>query len=766
MFRPLLFPVLAVVAAGLLPAQPPPLDPSLASVLNFEVEHTGPMPREWSGGPPSTIFVDHEIRHRGKSSARLERNPASEGKFSSLTKMLPIEFSGRQVELRGFLRLEDVKGHTGLWLRIDGDGGSLRFDNMQRRGLNGTSDWKEYSIVLPLDPAGRRVYFGFLLSGTGKVWADDLQVLVDGKPVWEAPRATPASTAGNRDTEFDAGSGIALTGLLPVQVENLATLGEVWGFLKYHHPKVTAGGLNWDYELFRILPSILAATDRAAANQRLVRWIDQLGELAPRKPRAPDASRLHLAPPPAWPGRDDAITRPLAERLRAVHAARSSEPKQHYLTLTPSVGNPSFDHESAYPQIKGPDAGYQLLALYRFWNIIRYWFPYRNLIEEDWNAVLREFIPRLGLAQSTDAYLLELMALIARVHDTHANLWSSLRVRPPVGDYHLPAVFRFVEGKPVVSEVVAGSGETTGAFRRGDIVLAIDGRPMEELIRAWTPYYAASNEPTRLRDLARGMGRGPAGAARVRVQRDGGTLELEVARVPASAIPNTVGRTHDLPGPAFRLLSPDIAYLKLSAVKAAEATKYVEQAANTQGWIIDLRNYPAEFVVFALGQHLVDRPTDFVKFTTGDPASPGAFSFTKTLSLQPKAPHYRGRIVILIDEVTQSSAEYTTMAFRAAPRVTVMGSTTAAADGNVSRIPLPGGAHSMISGIGVFYPDQRPTQRVGIVPDREVKPTLAGIRDGRDEVLEAALRHLLGPKATAEDIRKLSTVGKSGGSGE
>ena len=29
----------------------------------------------------------------------------------------------------------------------------------------------------------------------------------------------------------------------------------------------------------------------------------------------------------------------------------------------------------------------------------------------------------------------------------------------------------------------------------------------------------------------------------------------------------------------------------------------------------------------------------------------------------------------------------------------------------------------MISGIGVFYPNKRPTQRVGIVPDREVKPT-------------------------------------------
>ena len=49
----------------------------------------------------------------------------------------------------------------------------------------------------------------------------------------------------------------------------------------------------------------------------------------------------------------------------------------------------------------------------------------------------------------------------------------------------------------------------------------------------------------------------------------------------------------------------------------------------------------------------------------------------------------------------------------------------------------------MISGIGVFYPDKRPTQRVGIVPDIEVKPTIAGIRAGRDELLDAAIAEIL-----------------------
>ncbi|MEO5906483.1 MAG: hypothetical protein ABIQ11_07145 [Saprospiraceae bacterium] len=79
------------------------------------------------------------------------------------------------------------------------------------------------------------------------------------------------------------------------------------------------------------------------------------------------------------------------------------------------------------------------------------------------------------------------------------------------------------------------------------------------------------------------------------------------------------------------------------------------------------------------------------------------------------------------------------MAYRVATNATVIGSTTAAADGNVSEIYLPGGIRTMISGIGVYYPDGKETQRIGIVPDIEVKPTIAGIRDGRDEVLEKAI---------------------------
>jgi len=108
-----------------------------------------------------------------------------------------------------------------------------------------------------------------------------------------------------------------------------------------------------------------------------------------------------------------------------------------------------------------------------------------------------------------------------------------------------------------------------------------------------------------------------------------------------------------------------------------------------------------------------------------------------------KGKVYQGKLIVLINELSQSQAEYTAMAFRAGDNTTIIGSTTAGADGNISTILLPGGLRTMISGIGVYYPNGEETQKVGIVPDVEVKPTIAGIRNNKDELLEKAIELIL-----------------------
>jgi C-terminal processing protease CtpA/Prc len=257
--------------------------------------------------------------------------------------------------------------------------------------------------------------------------------------------------------------------------------------------------------------------------------------------------------------------------------------------------------------------------------------------------------------------------------------------------------------------------------------------------------------------MARAMTRGACSATRVSVRRTNQTVEIIAQRQPLASLDQMAGARHDLPGETFRLLSEKVAYLKLSSVQAAQVSQSIDRAQGTRGLIIDIRNYPSEFVVFTLGSLLVDRPTPFARFTSGDLDNPGAFRWTgEPLTLSPQQPHYSGKVVVLVDETSQSQAEYTAMAFRSSPRAMVVGSTTAGADGNVSQIPLPGGLSTMISGIGVFYPNKKPTQRVGILPDVEVRPTIAGIRAGRDEVLEEGLRQILGRDTPADQIEKMA----------
>ena len=722
------------------------LPPSaLESVLNFEHKLGGTLPDGWRGGPPGTLFADAEISHApGKASARIERRSDSQGEFSTLTNSIPIEFKGTKIELRGYLKTEEVSHFAGLWMREDGIGETVEFDNMQSRQLKGTTQWSEYSIVLPLNPNARKISFGFLLAGTGKVWASEFRLLMDDKPVWDAPRVEFVPTILERDHEFEKGSGISPATLTPVQVANLAILAKTWGFLKYHHPKVTTGRLHWDYELFRIMTEVLAAKDGVSADEALEHWVEGLGEAEPCVPAGPPETNVALRPDTAWIKDTSTLGERLSGKLCAIETARPGAGEQFYISMAPGVGNPVFAHEMSYPDIKLPDGGYQMLALFRLWNIVRYWYPYRDLVAQNWDTVLTEFIPRFASADSPLAYKLQLFAFLAKVSDTHANLWSSMADQPPVGNFQWPVLVRFVQGHPVVTKILNAESGGTPSFVVGDIVLSIDGVPVEDLVKKWSEYYPASNEATRLREIARAMGRGSEGKVKVRMQRGPRAIEVETDRIRINGEDGSE-LFHDLAGPAFQLLPEDVAYLKLSAVKAADTESYVRQASGTKGWIIDIRDYPSDFVVFALGSHLVSSPTAFARFSVGNLSMPGEFLFTDPLFLKPREPQYSGKIVLLVDEATQSQAEYSAMAFRSALGAVVMGSTTAGADGNVSRIPLPGGLNTMISGIGVFYPDKRPTQRIGIVPDIEVLPTVEGIRMGRDEVLEAAVKQIVGP---------------------
>ena len=193
----------------------------------------------------------------------------------------------------------------------------------------------------------------------------------------------------------------------------------------------------------------------------------------------------------------------------------------------------------------------------------------------------------------------------------------------------------------------------------------------------------------------------------------------------------------------FKIPSPGIVYVNTGSLKNNYLEKSISAIFKTKGMIIDLRAYPLESSVYSLGKYLIPVLTPFAKYTNSNWSSPGLFTFSERKMIGGEGrKHYKGKVVVLINESTQGSGEYHAMAFKVAPQALLIGSATAGANGNLSDIYLPGGIRTMISGVGIYYPDGRETQRKGIVPQFIVQPTIKGVAEGRDELVEKAIELL------------------------
>lgn len=649
-----------------------------------------------------------------------------------LSQQILPKYTGKKITLKGYIKTENLEGAgAGLWLRIDPQ---LEFDNMNDRPVKGTTGWTEYEITLPYDPEKMTgVAFGALLRGSGKVWVDDVRMLIDGVPV---ELLTPALTKAEKDTIAASGSGIDFIPGDAKTVENLKLLGMVWGFVKYYHPNVAAGEFNMDAELFRLLPGYLKVKDNKERDRYLFNWLKSLGSY--RKNTANDPlSKLTVKflPDLEW---INLLSDPLATELHAVKGAYRSG-KNQYISLVPNVLNPVFK-ENKYENIRNPDAGFRLLSLYRYWNMIQYFFPYKNLIGEDWKDVLTEFIPLFLESKEKQAYTLTALKLIARIHDTHADIYGNPEIENYFGTRTVPLEIIFAEGRAVITGIYDKQLESAG-IKRGDVILRVNDKPVNKIVSDRLAVTPASNHPTQLRNIASNLLRSNEPRIKVFIKNRG---EKILETIPQQNFYNLVRAAQDTA--AFKLLPGNIAYIHNGLLKKKELPAIWKALKNTRGLVIDNRNYPSDFPIYDLCRYLAGTSRPFVRFSYVQLKEPGLFALGEPLNVGGDNPDgYKGKIVILVNEASQSSSEFHAMAYRALDNAIVLGSTTAGADGNVSPIYLPGGIFTYISGIGVYYPDGGETQRIGIVPDIEVKPTLKGIKEGRDEVLERAVEILNKP---------------------
>ncbi|WP_019539042.1 S41 family peptidase [Proteiniphilum acetatigenes] len=688
------------------------------------------------GSADYQIYLDSVSVKSGKYSAVIEYGGETSN-YKALAFTLPHNYEGKQITLSGYIKTENVAdGYAGLWMRIDP---GIAFDNMHQRGITGTTDWKKYEVTLQMNPSEtEQIVIGGLLVGKGKMWLDDFSITIDGKDIKDAQTYKKEEVPADKDREFDNGSNIIFPVLDEQLMTNLELLGKLWGFLKYHHPAAGKGDYNWDYELFRILPEYLNAGNNNRRDKILLTWIEKYGEIPACETCKETLSDAYLKPDLSWVDNSNMdIT--LKKRIKDIYMNRH-QGKHYYIAMFPGVGNPEFKNEKPYSNTPYPDAGFRLLSLYKYWNMIQYFFPNKHLTDKNWNDVLKEYIPLFLSAKNELEYELVSIQVIGEVNDTHANLWGGKdKVEELRGNMYAPFKVRFIEEKLVVTDYYNPELKESAGLEIGDVITHIDGKTTELIVDSLKKYYPASNEAARLRDISADLLRSQNQVVNVKYVSSGQIKQKELILYPRANLNMYHWYRVNKDEKCYKLLDGNIGYVTLASINNEDVPVIKETFKDTKGIIIDIRNYPSAFMPFSLAPYFVSSPTPFVKFTNGNINNPGEFTFSSDLNIPGTEEIYQGKLVVLVNELTQSSAEYTAMSFRAGENTTIVGSTTAGADGNVSTIVLPGGLRTMISGIGVYYPDGKETQRIGIVPDVKIEPTINGIKAGRDEVLEKAI---------------------------
>lgn len=517
------------------------------------------------------------------------------------------------------------------------------------------------------------------------------------------------------------------------ETENIAVFCKMWGFLKYYHPEVAKGETDWDKEFISRINTVTSLSSKQEISDYYMDWIKSLGKVEKCKKCDNNAQKdqnLDLS----WINNEASFSDKLIKKLNYIRENRN-QGRNHYVQQNLFVGNTSYTNEKEYVDSVYPSLELRLLSLARYWNIINYFFPYKYLTDQNWNDALPEMIPKFKYAKDTVSYHMAIMELVGKVDDSHA-IFGTKYTFEYFGYKWAPFKFKIIDNKVIVTGFYNDSLCARNDIIHGDIFLSVDNKNIEEIIAERLKYIPGSNYPTKLRNFSYAIFNGNKDSVIVTFQRNGINHEKYLYRYTFNEFNYEYNEDSEV---LSSILDNNIGYVNMGILEKDNVKQVLNSLKDTKAIIFDVRNYP-KGTMYDIANFLNKGSVPFAKFSKPDMKYPGTFKIVESYNCgTDNRDHYKGLVVVLFNEETQSHAEFTVMALQTAPNVICIGSQTAGADGNVSQIVLPGNYKFYMTGIGVYYPDGRETQRIGIVPDIEVKPTLAGIIMEKDEVLEKAI---------------------------
>ncbi|MCL1882318.1 MAG: S41 family peptidase [Defluviitaleaceae bacterium] len=592
------------------------------------------------------------------------------------------------------------------------------------------------------------------------------------------------------------------------EIANLYKLSKVWGFAKYTHLSFITGEKCWDEELLNLIP-LIRFVDSEDVNDILHNWFVGLGDdgfnnsgsviLLTTLENIDWNTLYEIVGRAEWITFSGYIHGPvryvglLVDRYRLAATDENDEyfgwlhslkavDYSHIITLTDMdwledidflshfngtsivdrsmapvffdvVGRSDFSNQDPHWLMDFEDERYRLLGLFRLWNTMKYFFPYIDIIDGDWNNLLLTHISMMLEGDDRLSYELTLMSLASALNDAHIHFlvggdnpqFTSLDTFDhKFGRYAAPVRITEAEGQLVVHVM-----EHEGLIP-GDVVLSVNGVDINKLVADKLRYVFFPNDEKALFYIAHYhtllRQHSSDTPMKLGILRDGFEMEIEIETIAASLARQF--RFMPRPNTAYVRLENNIGLINPSMIREDSIRHIMQYFYDTCGLIIDLRQRPSFSFHHSLAEYLVEETTHFTTWIMPSQFAPGVFTnFTKDYSggfrgVCEYAYFYQNNVVILMSERSESLTEFTVMSLRNGENVTVMGSNTIGANGDVRRLPLPGGIGMTFSSLGALTPEGGQTQRIGLSPDIYVIRTIEGIREGRDELMEAAINYL------------------------
>lgn len=530
------------------------------------------------------------------------------------------------------------------------------------------------------------------------------------------------------------------------EYKNLEKLCLVWGYTKYRHPVFLSGQKDWDEELLNLVDPVCEASNDDQVNEILYEWFEGLGSTDYGTDfydmsweNADEDDKLFLADT-TWRDDPEYLGEDLSSALMEIDEVPTIYRGNAPMFITRNqISIASFDNEKVLDDFDFSDKADRLLGLFRMWNVIEYYYPYVDILDKEWMDVLDEMIPIMLEGDDEHSYCMAMEHFTAQLHDAHA-LYGYAGVLEEYGEYSAPVRLIRAEGQYVVNFVYRDCD-----LQVGDVIVAFNGRPIEDIIEEQKQYISITEDDKILNQMEGFLLSAKESDMDITVRRGDDEISVTTQGMSLEESQTVKGEEKE----PYEVLNNNIGVINPKVLTDDEFSNIMKKVEKTDGLIIDLRQYPKNGNwINTLAEYIKAEETPFCRAISISPTIPGAYltNYIETSGGKQVPYHYEKPVVILMNERTQSLAEYTIMMFRDGHNTIVIGSNSVGSDGNLAYLYGPEGNILQFSGVGILTAEGEQTQRVGLSPDIYVEPTVSGIKEGKDELIEAAVQYIVSNK--------------------